>query len=92
MAGMVDPSTSAKAENLPKGGNLRIGMRCMEIKDPHLADFAEKSNVVREVCEKRRKGCALTADDVVRNLKRVCDCGRFDSRLAQEIRHQQRPC
>jgi peptide/nickel transport system substrate-binding protein len=23
----------------------------MEIKDPHLADFAEKSNVVREVCE-----------------------------------------
>lgn len=51
MAGMVDPSTSAKAENLPKGGNLRIGMRCMEIKDSHLADFAEKSNVVREVCE-----------------------------------------
>jgi hypothetical protein len=73
MAGMVDPSTSAKVQNLPKGGNLRIGIRRMEIKDPHLADFAEKSNVVREVCEKRRKGCALTADDVVRNLKRVCD-------------------
>jgi peptide/nickel transport system substrate-binding protein len=94
---------------MPKGGNLRIGMRCMEIKDPHLADFAEKSNVIRQVCEyltltdrnnithpyllekwdvsddlkswtlhvrkdvKWRKGRPLTADDVIWNLKRVCD-------------------
>ncbi|TIP23505.1 MAG: twin-arginine translocation signal domain-containing protein, partial [Mesorhizobium sp.] len=51
MAGIIDPATQARAGDLPKGGNLRIGMRCMEIKDPHLADFAEKSNVIRQVCE-----------------------------------------
>jgi peptide/nickel transport system substrate-binding protein len=51
VAGMVDPSSAVKADDMPKGGNLRIGMRCMEIKDPHLADFAEKSNVIRQVCE-----------------------------------------
>ncbi len=52
MAGMIDPlGNRANAQELPKGGNLRIGMRCMEIKDPHLADFAERSNVIRQVCE-----------------------------------------
>jgi len=51
LVGMLDPSRAAKAQSVPKGGNLRIGMRCMEIKDPHLADFAEKSNVIRQVCE-----------------------------------------
>ena len=39
------------ADALPKGGHLRIGMRCMEIKSPHQSDFAEKSNVIRQVCE-----------------------------------------
>ena len=51
MAGLADPFARAWAEDMPKGGDLRIGMRCMEIKDPHLADFAEKSNVIRQVCE-----------------------------------------
>lgn len=109
MAGIAEPIVAASAEDMPKGGNLRIGMRCMEIKDPHVADFAEKSNVIRQVCEyltltdrnnithpyllekwdvsddlktwtlhvrkdvKWRKGRTLTADDVVWNLKRVCD-------------------
>ena len=50
--GEADPLASfARADELPKGGNLRIGMRCMEIKSPHLADFAERSNVIRQVCE-----------------------------------------
>jgi len=50
--GEADPLiSSAQAAELPKGGNLRIGMRCMEIKSPHLADFAERSNVIRQVCE-----------------------------------------
>ncbi len=50
--GETDPLiSSAQAAELPKGGNLRIGMRCMEIKSPHLADFAERSNVIRQVCE-----------------------------------------
>jgi peptide/nickel transport system substrate-binding protein len=109
MAGVALPISAAHAEDMPKGGNLRIGMRCMEIKDPHVADFAEKSNVIRQVCEyltftdrnnithpyllekwdvsddlkswtlhvrkdvKWRKGRPLTADDVIWNLKRVCD-------------------
>lgn len=51
MAGMSMPFGMARADEMPKGGNLRVGMRCMEIKDPHLADFAEKSNVIRQVCE-----------------------------------------
>jgi peptide/nickel transport system substrate-binding protein len=109
LAGLPAPTNAAPAAELPKGGALRIGMRCMEIKDPHLADFAERSNVIRQVCEyltftdrnnithpyllekwdvsedlktwtlhlrkdvKWRKGRPLTADDVVWNLKRVCD-------------------
>lgn len=51
LAGMSMPLGMALADEMPKGGNLRVGMRCMEIKDPHLADFAEKSNVIRQVCE-----------------------------------------
>lgn len=51
LAGMSMPIGMALADEMPKGGNLRVGMRCMEIKDPHLADFAEKSNVIRQVCE-----------------------------------------
>lgn len=109
LAGIAGPIGAARADAMPKGGNLRIGMRCMEIKDPHVADFAEKSNVIRQVCEyltltdrnnithpyllekwevsedlkswtlyvrkdvKWRKGRPLTADDVIWNLKRVCD-------------------
>lgn len=49
--GEIDPISTAQAQEMPKGGNLRIGMRCMEIKSPHLADFAERSNVIRQVCE-----------------------------------------
>lgn len=127
LVGMADPQDAVHAEGLPKGGNLRIGMRCMEIKDPHLADFAERSNVIRQVCEyltftdkdnitkpylaekwevsddlktwtfylrkdvKWRKGRPFTADDVVWNLKRVCDpaigssmLGLFTGYLVQE--------
>jgi peptide/nickel transport system substrate-binding protein len=127
LAGIVDPLGAARAEDLPKGGNLRFGMRCMEIKDPHLADFSERSNVIRQVCEyltftdkdnitrpylaekwdvsddlktwtlhlrkdvKWRKGRPFTADDVVWNLKRVCDpaigssmLGLFTGYLVQE--------
>ena len=37
--------------NIPKGGRLRIGMRVMEVKTPHNITWAEKSNLVRQVCE-----------------------------------------
>ena len=36
---------------MPKGGSLRIGMRVKEVATPHTFDWAEKSNVCRQVCE-----------------------------------------
>jgi peptide/nickel transport system substrate-binding protein len=129
LSGVANPfiAEAEAADALPKGGHLRIGMRCMEIKSPHQADFAERSNVIRQVCEfltftgndnitrpyllerwevsddlktwtlhirkdvKWHSGRPLTADDVVWNLKRVCDpavgsstLGLFTGYLVQE--------
>ena len=129
LSGVANPfiDEAEAADALPKGGHLRIGMRCMEIKSPHQADFAERSNVIRQVCEfltftgndnitrpyllerwevsddlktwtlhirknvKWHSGRPLTADDVVWNLKRVCDpavgsstLGLFTGYLVQE--------
>jgi peptide/nickel transport system substrate-binding protein len=129
LSGETNPfiNEAVAADALPKGGHLRIGMRCMEIKSPHQADFAERSNVIRQVCEfltftgndnitrpyllerwevsddlktwtlhirkgvKWHNGRPLTADDVVWNLKRVCDpavgsstLGLFTGYLVQE--------
>jgi peptide/nickel transport system substrate-binding protein len=36
---------------LPKGGTLRIGMRCQDVKDPHTFSWVERSNTVRQVCD-----------------------------------------
>ncbi|WP_119459049.1 ABC transporter substrate-binding protein [Rhodospirillaceae bacterium SYSU D60014] len=44
------PSARAQAA-LPKGGTLRIAMRVKEVATPHTFDWAEKSNVCRQVCE-----------------------------------------
>jgi peptide/nickel transport system substrate-binding protein len=129
LSGETNPfiNEAEAADALPKGGHLSIGMRCMEIKSPHQADFAERSNVIRQVCEfltftgndnitrpyllerwevsddlktwtlhirhgvKWHNGRPLTADDVVWNLKRVCDpavgsstLGLFTGYLVQE--------
>jgi peptide/nickel transport system substrate-binding protein len=35
----------------PKGGTLRIGMRCQDVKDPHSFSWVERSNTVRQVCD-----------------------------------------
>lgn len=43
--------SEARADEMPKGGSLRIGMRCQEIKNPHASDFVERTNVIRQVCE-----------------------------------------
>ncbi|MGF1610644.1 MAG: ABC transporter substrate-binding protein [Kiloniellales bacterium] len=43
--------TSPARAALPKGGSLRIGMRIKEVTTPHTFDWAEKSNVTRQVCE-----------------------------------------
>lgn len=45
--GIAAPARAA----MPKGGTLRIAMRVKEITDPHIFDWAEKSNVCRQVCE-----------------------------------------
>lgn len=44
---VVAPALAA----MPKGGTVRIAMRVKEIEDPHTYDWAEKSNVARQVCE-----------------------------------------
>jgi peptide/nickel transport system substrate-binding protein len=36
---------------VPKGGTLRIGMRCQDVKDPHTFSWVERSNTVRQVCD-----------------------------------------
>jgi peptide/nickel transport system substrate-binding protein len=36
---------------MPKGGRLRLGMRVLDVSDPHTFDWAEKSNIGRQVCE-----------------------------------------
>ena len=48
---------------LPKGGTIRISMRIMKLDNPHTFDWAEKSNVVRQVCEYLAK---TGADNVTR--------------------------
>jgi peptide/nickel transport system substrate-binding protein len=35
----------------PKGGTLRISMRCQDIKDPHTFSWVQRSNTVRHVCD-----------------------------------------
>jgi peptide/nickel transport system substrate-binding protein len=45
--GFVSPARAA----MPKGGTLRIGMRVKEVRTPHTFDWAEKSNVARQVVE-----------------------------------------
>lgn len=42
---------SARAGTIPKGGKLRIAMRVKEVTHPHTFDWAEKSNVARQVVE-----------------------------------------
>jgi peptide/nickel transport system substrate-binding protein len=41
----------AAAQGLPKGGTLRIGMRCQDLKSPHTYSWIESSNVARQVLD-----------------------------------------
>ena len=45
---MVAP---AAAQTLPKGGVLRIGMRCQDIKSPHTYSWVQQSNSARQVLD-----------------------------------------
>jgi len=41
----------AAAQGLPKGGTLRIGMRCQDLKSPHTYSWIESANVARQVLD-----------------------------------------
>ncbi len=48
----LDPVATARAEALPKGGVLRIGIRVKDLKSPHTYSWGGyDSNVSRQVCE-----------------------------------------
>lgn len=64
-------SGETKAD-LPKGGHLRIGMRIDEVANPHAADFAEKTQMIRQVCE------YLTRTDAD-NITRPYLCERWEA-------------
>src|SRR5437879_11221155 len=41
----------AAAQGLPKGGTLRLGMRCQDLKSPHTYSWVESSNSARQVLD-----------------------------------------
>jgi len=41
----------ARAQDIPKGGTLRISMRVLEVTNPHTFDWVQDSNVARQVVE-----------------------------------------
>jgi peptide/nickel transport system substrate-binding protein len=41
----------AVAQGLPRGGTLRIGMRCQDLKSPHTYSWIESANSTRQVCD-----------------------------------------
>src|SRR6266404_1827528 len=41
----------AAAQNLPRGGTLRLGMRCQDLKSPHTYSWVESSNSARQVLD-----------------------------------------
>ena len=41
----------AVAQSLPKGGTLRLGMRCQDLKSPHTYSWIESANTARQVLD-----------------------------------------
>ncbi|WP_454276874.1 ABC transporter substrate-binding protein [Roseovarius sp. MBR-154] len=50
MIGAVTP-TRAKAQEIKRGGVLRIGQQILDINDPRTYDWPQKANVARQFCE-----------------------------------------
>ena len=42
---------AARADDMPRGGRLRLGMRVQATNTPHTVDTNEESNILRQVCE-----------------------------------------
>lgn len=51
MAGLPDPAARAQAATPKRGGTIRMAMVVQDISDPHTYDWAEKSNIGRQMCE-----------------------------------------
>ena len=49
LAGLAQPAMSAG--HLPKGGTLRMGMRVLDISNPHAIAFDEGGTAIRPVCD-----------------------------------------
>jgi peptide/nickel transport system substrate-binding protein len=49
--GGVSLMREARAASMPQGGSIRIAMRVKDVANPHAYDWAEKSNICRQVCE-----------------------------------------
>jgi peptide/nickel transport system substrate-binding protein len=47
--GLVAPAAAQGA--IPKGGTLRLGMRCQDLKSPHTYSWIESSNTARQVLD-----------------------------------------
>ena len=43
--------TPAAAQSLPRGGTLRLGMRCQDLKSPHTYSWVESANSARQVLD-----------------------------------------
>src|SRR5437588_447255 len=41
----------AAAQNLPRGGTLRLGMRCQDLRSPHTYSWVESANTARQVVD-----------------------------------------
>src|SRR4030095_10048497 len=44
-------AAAAAAQSLPKGGTLRLGMRCQDLKSTHTYSWIESANVARQVLD-----------------------------------------
>ena len=43
--------TAAAAQTMPRGGTLRLGMRCQDLKSPHTYSWIESANSARQVLD-----------------------------------------
>ncbi|MBI3514862.1 MAG: ABC transporter substrate-binding protein [Proteobacteria bacterium] len=70
LAGLPAPAAAQAA--MPKGGVLRIGMRCQDLKTPHTYSWVESSNSARQVFDY----LAVTGAD---NVTRPSLCQRWEA-------------
>lgn len=58
----VTPLATARAQDLPRGGHLRIGMRIMEVTNPHAISWVQPANITMNVAQTLTR---ITQDNAV---------------------------